>query len=170
MPPSLELTSPKKCIGVLVVTVISIHLGFYRQEAVATYNYLVWWRGRDYHSHLQEKIKNRQAGWLTRTGPGGSIRKKECYTVLRCRMEVTWVCTRTQRLVPAHVCCATFSLLKGYTPNGREQCRNAERVKKITVWRICSTVVRTLCFQRRGHGFDLWLRSYESTGHTAQPN
>lgn len=28
--------------------------------------------------------------------------------------------TRTRAFVPAHVCCATFSLLKGYTPNGRE--------------------------------------------------
>ena len=76
---------------------------------------------------------------------------------------------RTRAFVPAHVCFATFSLLKGYTPTVGRQYRNAESVKKITVWRICSTVVRTLCFQRRGHGFDLWLRSYESTGHTAQP-
>ena len=78
--------------------------------------------------------------------------------------------TRARAFVPAHVCFLTFSLLKGYTPMVGKQYRNAESVKKIKVWRILSsTVVRTLCFQCRGHGFDLWLRSYESTGHTAQP-
>ena len=60
-----------KCIGVLVITVISIHLGFYRREAVATYNYLVWWRGRDYHSHFAKRKLNTQTSWVThqdRTG------------------------------------------------------------------------------------------------------
>ena len=78
--------------------------------------------------------------------------------------------TRTRAFVPAHVCFLTFSLLKGYTPMVGKQYRNAESIKKIIVWRILSsTVVRTLWFQCRGHGCDLWLRSYESAGHTAQP-
>ena len=78
--------------------------------------------------------------------------------------------TRTCACKPAHACFLTFALLKGHTPMVGKQDRNAESVKKIKVWGILSsTVVRTVCFQSRRHGFDLWLRSYESTGHTAQP-
>ena len=156
----------------LVTTVISIHLGFYRQEGVATYNYLVWWRGQDYQSFGKEKIKNpdelgdspgpdQEAAVLRKNIIGRSSHVHGSHVSAR---------TRTCACKPAHACFVTFSLLKGHTPMVGKQYRNAESVKKIKVLGILSsTVVRTVCFQCRRHGFDLWLRSYESTGHTAQP-
>lgn len=44
------------------MTVISIHLGFYRQELAAAYNHLMRWRGPDDHIHFaKRKLRTQDA-------------------------------------------------------------------------------------------------------------
>lgn len=52
---SLHDSPLPESISVLVIIVISIHLGFYKQEVAATYKCLRMWRGWDYHVHFAKR-------------------------------------------------------------------------------------------------------------------